>query len=80
MAKHGKRVLEGRKAVDPDKLYGLGEAILSVSVVPVALTEFPKHHLVRAPTADETVEQCALSDVGLANQDHRRWGEQLVEV
>jgi putative radical SAM enzyme (TIGR03279 family) len=31
-------------------LYGLGEAILSVSVVPVALTEFSKHHLVAEPT------------------------------
>lgn len=34
-------------------LYGLGEAILSVSVVPVALTEFSKHGLVRASTAAE---------------------------
>jgi putative radical SAM enzyme (TIGR03279 family) len=32
-------------------LYGLGEAILSVSVVPVALTEYSKHHLVRQPSA-----------------------------
>lgn len=31
----------------------MGEPILSVSVVPVALTEFSKHHLVRQPTADE---------------------------
>ena len=34
-------------------LYGLGESILSVSVVPVALTEFSKHALVRQPTLDE---------------------------
>jgi len=34
-------------------LYGLGEAILSVSVVPVALTEFSKHHLVRTETPQE---------------------------
>jgi putative radical SAM enzyme (TIGR03279 family) len=34
-------------------LYGLGEPILSVSVVPVALTEFSKHHLVRQPTPEE---------------------------
>ena len=34
-------------------LYSLGEPILSVSVVPVALTEFSKHHLVRQPTGDE---------------------------
>jgi len=34
-------------------LYQLGEAVLSVSVVPVALTEFSKHHLVRPQTPDE---------------------------
>ena len=34
-------------------LYGLGAAALSVSVVPVALTEFSKHALVRQPTRDE---------------------------
>jgi putative radical SAM enzyme (TIGR03279 family) len=34
-------------------LYGLGTPVLSVSVVPVALTEFSKHSLVRAPTAEE---------------------------
>ena len=34
-------------------LYGLGESVLSVSVVPVALTEFSKHALVRQPTRDE---------------------------
>jgi putative radical SAM enzyme (TIGR03279 family) len=34
-------------------LYGLGAAILSVSIVPVALTEFSKHRLVRAPTPEE---------------------------
>jgi putative radical SAM enzyme (TIGR03279 family) len=32
-------------------LYAVGPAILSVSVVPVALTEFSKRHLVREPTA-----------------------------
>jgi putative radical SAM enzyme (TIGR03279 family) len=46
-------------------LYGLGESVLSVSVVPVALTEFSKHALVRQPTRDEcraaleTVDQFA---------------------
>ncbi len=35
------------------ELYGLGTPVLSVSVVPVALTEFSKHRLVRAPTAEE---------------------------
>ena len=34
-------------------LYGLGSSVLSVSVVPVALTEFSKHSLVRQPTRDE---------------------------
>ena len=34
-------------------LYGLGAPILSVSVVPVALTEFSKHHVVRQPGRDE---------------------------
>ncbi len=34
-------------------LYRLGTPVLSVSVVPVALTEFSKHSLVRAPTAEE---------------------------
>ncbi len=36
-----------------DDLYAFGPAVLSVSVVPVGLTEFSKHHLVREPTADE---------------------------
>ncbi len=36
-----------------DDLYGFGPAVLSVSVVPVGLTEFSKHHLVREPTVDE---------------------------
>ena len=34
-------------------LYALGPAVLSVSVVPVALTEFSKRDLVREPTRDE---------------------------
>lgn len=34
-------------------LYGMGESILTVSVVPVALTTFSRHELVRGPTADE---------------------------
>jgi putative radical SAM enzyme (TIGR03279 family) len=36
-----------------DDLYRFGPAILNVSVVPVGLTEFSKHHLVREPTALE---------------------------
>jgi putative radical SAM enzyme (TIGR03279 family) len=34
-------------------LYAFGGPVLSVSVVPVALTTFSKHDLVRAPTAEE---------------------------
>jgi len=34
-------------------LYGLGSGVLSVSMVPVALTEFSKHALVRQPTREE---------------------------
>ncbi|MEZ4411971.1 MAG: DUF512 domain-containing protein [Gemmatimonadales bacterium] len=34
-------------------LYAFGGSVLSVSVVPVGLTEFSKHHLVREPTEAE---------------------------
>ncbi len=34
-------------------LYAFGAPVLNVSVVPVGLTEFSKHHLVREPTAGE---------------------------
>lgn len=34
-------------------LYDMGESILTVSVVPVALTTFSRHELVRGPTAGE---------------------------
>lgn len=43
-------------------LYGLGEPILSVSVVPVALTAFSKRHLVRPLTREEC--RAALAVVG----------------
>ena len=43
-------------------LSGLGAPVLSVSVVPVALTEFSKHALVRQPTRDEC--RAALATVG----------------
>jgi putative radical SAM enzyme (TIGR03279 family) len=43
-------------------LYGLGPTVLSVSVVPVALTEFSKHRLVRELTRDEC--RAALGAVG----------------
>jgi putative radical SAM enzyme (TIGR03279 family) len=34
-------------------LYNFGPSVLNCSVVPVGLTEYSKHHLVREPTADE---------------------------
>ena len=34
-------------------LYEFGDAVMGCSVVPVGLTEFSKHHLVREPTAEE---------------------------
>ena len=36
-----------------DDLWGFGPSVLSVSVVPVGLTEFSKHHLVREPSEAE---------------------------
>ncbi len=41
-------------------LYAFGDAVLSVSVVPVGLTEFSKHHLVREPTAAECADAVRL--------------------
>jgi putative radical SAM enzyme (TIGR03279 family) len=41
-------------------LYALGDAVLSVSVVPVGLTEYSKVHLVREPTAEECGEAIAI--------------------
>jgi putative radical SAM enzyme (TIGR03279 family) len=35
------------------ELYDFGPAVLGCSVVPVGLTEYSKHHLVREPTAEE---------------------------
>jgi len=43
-------------------LHSLGESVLSVSVVPVALTEFSKHALVRQPTRDECRAALAIVD------------------
>jgi putative radical SAM enzyme (TIGR03279 family) len=43
-----------------DDLYAFGPSVLSVSVVPVGLTEFSKHHLVREPTAEECAAAVAL--------------------
>ncbi|HXE58285.1 MAG TPA: DUF512 domain-containing protein [Gemmatimonadales bacterium] len=43
-----------------DDLWDFGEPILSVSVVPVGLTEFSKHHRVREPTREECRAAIAL--------------------
>jgi NifB/MoaA-like Fe-S oxidoreductase len=43
-----------------DDLYLIGPSVLNVSVVPVGLTEFSKHHLVREPTAAECAAAIAL--------------------
>jgi len=43
-------------------LWEFGPAVLNVSVVPVGLTEFSKHHLVREPTRDECRAAVALLD------------------
>jgi len=43
-------------------LWSLGEGILSVSIVPVALTEYSKHALVREPTREECRAALAIAD------------------
>ena len=45
-----------------DELYAFGAGILGCSVVPVGLTEYSKHHLVREPTAAECQAAIALID------------------
>ena len=54
------------------ELYQFGPAIQGCSVVPVGLTEYSKHHLVREPTADECRAAIALveerSGVALAER------------
>jgi putative radical SAM enzyme (TIGR03279 family) len=42
------------------ELYEFGPAIIGCSVVPVGLTEYSKHHLVREPTAEECRAAIAL--------------------
>jgi NifB/MoaA-like Fe-S oxidoreductase len=43
-------------------LYAIGSGVLSVSVVPVALTEFSKLHLVREPTSPECLAALGVVD------------------
>ncbi len=45
-----------------EDLYRMGTPVLSVSVVPVGLTEFSKRHLVEAPTRDECRESVTIID------------------
>jgi putative radical SAM enzyme (TIGR03279 family) len=55
-------------------LWGFGEAVLDVSVVPVGLTEFSKHHLVREPTQDECRRAVALLEAWWPRANaERRW-------
>ena len=58
-----------------EDLYGLDESVLSVSVVPVGLTRFSKHALVREPTRDECRAAIALlhrfAERALAERGHR---------
>jgi putative radical SAM enzyme (TIGR03279 family) len=58
-----------------DDLYGLGDTVLSVSVVPVGLTDFSKLHLVREPTRDECRSAIAVvhacGDLAEADRGHR---------
>jgi putative radical SAM enzyme (TIGR03279 family) len=59
-----------------DDLWTLGTTVLSVSVVPVGLTEFSKHHLVRAPTADECraiIDLIERWQVRALSRHGRRW-------
>lgn len=59
-----------------EDLWDLGSAVLSVSVVPVGLTEFSKHQRVREPTAEEARDAVAtvhrFADRALA-ADRGRW-------
>ncbi len=48
------------------ELYELGPGILGCSVVPVGLTEYSKHHLVREPTAEECRAAIRLVDARAA--------------
>ncbi len=49
-----------------NELYRFGPAIIGCSVVPVGLTEYSKHHLVREPTAEECRAAIALVEAQAA--------------
>lgn len=57
-----------------DDLWNFGPEVLSVSVVPVGLTEFSKHHLVREPTIDECRDAVTLVEHAAA----RAWRDRGV--
>jgi putative radical SAM enzyme (TIGR03279 family) len=58
-----------------DDLWTLGDAVLSVSVVPVGLTTFSKHDLVREPSRDECRAAIAIvqqfAERAVAERSHR---------
>ena len=57
-------------------LYAFGPAVLGCSVVPVGLTEYSKHHLVREPTATECRAAIALVEARAAvarSERGRHW-------
>jgi putative radical SAM enzyme (TIGR03279 family) len=53
-------------------LYAMGDTVGGCSVVPVGLTEFSKHHLVREPTAAECGAAIALIDARAAVAQRER--------
>jgi len=53
-------------------LYEFGPAILGCSVVPVGLTEYSKHHLVREPRAEECRAAIALIEKQASIAKHQR--------
>ena len=53
-------------------LYNFGPAILGCSVVPVGLTEYSKHHLVREPTAQECPAAVAVVEETAARAHQER--------
>lgn len=58
-----------------EDLWALGDAVLSVSVVPVGLTTFSKHDLVREPSRDECRAAAAIvqpyAERAIAERGHR---------
>lgn len=55
-----------------DELYAFGPEILTVSVVPVGLTEFSKHHLVREPDVKECRDAVVRVEAAASRAMHER--------